>query len=208
MVAVIEAVASLLKSVAWPIAAVLIMFAFRAEVRLLLPRLRKAGLTSVEFDAAAQQAVVTTDLTTATLKQLPGVSRTEAIKTLELSIRENLNLIPDTDRLDVAIGELALARLSMHFERVYHAVFGSQIVLLRRLHERGAFSLKDVEAYYESISRENPDIYSKYSFSDWVKFLSNEMLVFIEAEQLHITPVGRDFLLYMTRRALPETKAF
>src|SRR5437764_12763105 len=83
-----------LKGLWWPLAAVIIAVVYKAEIRSLLPRLRKAGPTGVEFDPADAQKASAADVATATepgkLKEFPGIIRTPAIERVERQLHTAL----------------------------------------------------------------------------------------------------------------------
>lgn len=208
MVAVIVAFSSLLHSIAWPIAATVIAVLFRTDIRSVLPRIRKAGPTGVELDPVQRQNIGKADLTLSATKQLPGLLRTKAIDDLERLLRQNLSDVPEEDRLDWLLVQLAQTRLIAHFERVYRAIFGTQITLLRRLNEQSTITVGDARQFYSENAAKYTEIYDTYGFDGWITFLMNESLIMQREDKLDILPVGRDFLLYTTVKGMTELKPY
>lgn len=207
----VTALFDLLKGIAWPIAIVLIALAFKVEIRALLPRLRKAGPTGVELDPAEQQreAPNSTAVTTTSdvIKDLPGISRTPAMEALERGIHAELQKRPEGDRVALAVRALAQSQLETAFERIYQWIFGSQILGLRRLHERTTVSVEDARQFFEEFRSKDPTAYGSYGFNEWLGFLINQGLVRRDGDAVTITEIGRDFLQYLFAQRKAENKA-
>ena len=79
MISNVTALLAALNGLWGPIAAVIIAVVFKVEFRKLLPRLRRAGPTGVEFDPAGQQQAVTpmNNPSPGQLRQFPGMVRTQ-----------------------------------------------------------------------------------------------------------------------------------
>ncbi len=205
--AIIQSVAAVLKAMAWPASVFAIALFYKADLKALIPRLRKAGPSGVELDPPVQQSVVTTDLSGTIGKSLPGITRTVAIEDLERILRQQFSMIPDDDRVDRLVLELSQARLTAHFERVYRVIFGTQILCLRRLNERKSpVGLDDLKAFFSENTAPFPATYEHYGFDGWSAFMLNEMLIRNNGERIEISPVGKDFLLYMTVKGMSEEK--
>jgi len=145
-----------LKGLWWPLAAVIIAVVYKAEIRSLLPRLRKAGPTGVEFDPADAQKASAADVATATepgkLKEFPGIIRTPAIERVERQLHTalaNVNVKAE-EKPDLLVRLLAQAQLEATFERTYNVIFGSQILLLRRLNERGRVTIDEAREFFRA----------------------------------------------------------
>lgn len=208
MEAGITAAASLLHWIAWPIAAIVIALLFRTDIRSVLPRVRKAGPTGVELDPVQQQSIGKADLTLTATKQLPGLIRTKAVDDLEQLLRQNLNNVPEEDRLDRVIVELAQSRLTAHFERVYRTIFGTQITLLRRMNEQPNITVENAKEFYIENAAKYVEVYENYGFDGWITFLLNENLIIQHEDRLSISPVGKDFLLHTTFKGMTELKPY
>lgn len=206
----VNAVVTLLTSVAWPAAVIVIAVIYKVDIQSLLPRLRKAGPTGVELDPAEQQKKVSSTAVvqpgSVELKQLPGVGRTPAIEQVEREIHVSLSKIDEENRTDILVRSLAESQLAATFERIYNVIFGSQITVLKRLNELGQVSIADAKEFYEQVAADHPDVYSRFSFEAWLGFLISQGLVRTHDGFLQITELGREFLLYITVRRMPENK--
>ena len=207
--ATIQSLAALLKALAWPASVLTIALFYKADLKAIIPRLRKAGPSGVKLDPPLQQSVVITDLSGTISKPLPGIARTEAVEDLERILRQQISTIQDGDRIDRLILELSQARLTAHFERVYRVIFGTQILGIRRLNERKSpVDLDELKKFFLEYTAQFAAIYEHYGFEGWLAFMLNEMLVRQSAGIIEISPTGKDLLLYLTIKGLPEDKSY
>ncbi|MCC6718773.1 MAG: hypothetical protein IT555_12885 [Acetobacteraceae bacterium] len=206
---VAKIIVSALKEIAWPLAAGLIAFAYRSDIRSLLPRVSKAGLSGVELDPIqSQQKVADSNKPPGQLKQLPGLSRTLLIEEVEKNLHKELEEIKEDDRITLLVRVLAQSRLETLFERIYRVIFGSQIDGLKKLKSMSSVSLDEARNFFETYRIKNPEVYTDYGFDGWIGFLINEKLIMLENDRVSITEIGRDFLTYLGARGLRLTKPF
>jgi hypothetical protein len=195
----------LLKGIAWPVALIVIVYMFRAQLRELLPRVRKAGPTGVEI---AEQELLKVTRWSGELKPLP-VPRTNLIERVEMVLHEDLQRFPDAERVDLLVNRLAVARLATIFERAYGAIFGSQIRGLKALvASAGQASIADARKFFEEEKLRTPALAeTKVEFEGWIKYLVNFELVKIENDHVIIMDAGRDFVTYLHAVGLNENKS-
>ena len=67
---------------------------------------------------------------------------------------------------------LAQATLESHFAQTYSLIFGSQILGLRRLNERGQVTLADAESFYNQYKAAFPQFYTNFPFQAWLNYLT------------------------------------
>ena len=205
---VLDAIVDLLKGVSWPIAAIVIALAFKAEFRSMLPRLRRVGPTGAEFDAAEKQQTKSDQVqSTGELKELPGFPRTPAIENLERQLHTNLQYIDSDKRLDLLLRLLAQTRLEAAFERIYRLIFGIQIAILKRLNEKSSIIIDEASSIFLTYASQFQELQG-YGFDSWLSFLVSNELIRKTTTSLEIADIGRDFLLYLVAKQLPEAKSF
>ena len=202
----------LLKQIAWPLAAVLIALSFRAEFRALLPKLRRVGPTGLEFEVERQQIRAAVVAAPGELKELPGLSRTQAMARVERLLHDRLHqsITKQEDREDLLVRLLAQSHLETLFEQTYRLIFGSQISALKILnqHQGVTVSEADARAHFERLKELHPEVYQHYGYEQWLGFLLGRDLIMRSDDTFAITDIGRDFLLYLTAKGLPENKPF
>lgn len=200
----------LLEAISWPVAAIIIAALFRSELRTLLPRLRRAGPSGLEFEVMVQrkQAVEIASSNPGELKQIPGVQRSPATAIVETRLRDEIQKFEQGERLDVALFALASSRLETHFAITYNTIFGSQIRALRSLNERGgSVSIKDANSYFDEV-KEKYNVFSNWTFEQYAKFLKSASLIEEKEHQILLTEIGREFLFFLLKYRLTEEKSF
>jgi hypothetical protein len=211
-------VIELIKALAWPITIFSIVTFFRSEIRALIPRLKKAGLSGVELSDEAEKqsdtkkiAVDLSSITTDKLTQFEGMNRTKAMTELELSLKSDLtklikeNKFNNEQTVDYIINRLAIARLLKHFDNVYSGIFGSQIALIYKL-KSNKLQKKEAKTFFDDAKEKEPEFYKEYSFSKWAMYLKNMQLVEEKDSIFTITAIGADFLQYILDNALSLEK--
>jgi hypothetical protein len=205
---VLKEVLEFLVAISWPIVVLIIALMFRADLGALIPRLKRAGPSGIEFDAAEQrkQAAEISQSNPAELKKIPGVQRTAASVGVEQKLREAINKIEQSERFDVVLAELASSRLETHFALTYNIIFGSQIRALRLLNERnGVVPVSEAHAYFEEV-KANHGEFSDWTFEQYSNFLRVAYLIEERNNQVFLTDIGREFLFFILKYRLSEGK--
>jgi hypothetical protein len=92
------------------------------------------------------------------------------------------------------------------FERVYGAIYGSQIAGLRELAKRGGkiSTVAAVKVFDEAKSRSA--FPTNITFDLWLQFLKVLELIEADANEIRMSDKGKDFLMYLPAKGLPENK--
>lgn len=206
---VLTIVFDVIKQLVWPLVVITLVYWFRSEIRVLIPKLKRAGPEGVEFESTERQQAASVS-PPGELKQLPGISRTPAIERVERVLRANINQqYPHaTEREDHLTRFLAEAHLVAHFERTYRIIFGSQIDGLKILNQRGDVPENEAREFFQQVQQKYPEVYRTYGYDDWLGFLLRRDLIERRNGNIVLTDIGRDFLLYMTTCGLFENKPF
>ena len=204
--------ADLLKALAWPLAFVIGLIIFRKQIQPLFDRELKLGPQGIEIGKRAAdtqtpaKAAISPleELKPDQLKPLPGKSRTPALASLEVDLKSNLRAqlesgeIKPGDEIDILISELAQARMLELFARTYASIFGSQLRGLKHLNEHRSATVAEARQLFEEARSSDPDFYGTYTFEQWLSFMVSSHLIAVSDDKITITPVGRDFLVYLT----------
>lgn len=205
-----DLVKELARSLAWPLVVVLVTVRYRDEIRELVPRVRRAGPTGVEFDSINQQDNLQADVVSESSKieqttYIPNSS--PAIAEMESKLRKDLSNINNGSHVDVLVRELASARLAAAFEFILSLIFGSQIEGLRLLDQMSNVTIDEARGFFETYRKSNPEFYVN-GFDGWIGFLKLQELVREENGKIHVTNLGKEFLVFLTRRNIPYSKPF
>lgn len=204
----------LVKAVAWPMAFGIVALSFKPGLLNALPvifrgkKLEFEGLGfKAKIDAAEQQAAAENPATEK-LPQAPALdpSPRPAANIMEAQLRQELNAFEAGIREPILVRALALSRLEAGHEFMYNRIFGSQILALKRLNEAGSATVDDAHQFFKLVEGQFPQFYSTYSFDGWLGFLLRGAMIVQNGNVLQISDFGRDFLVYLTERRLPENK--
>jgi hypothetical protein len=103
---------------------------------------------------------------------------------------------------------LAAAVMSIEFERLYRAVYGSQILALQKLNERAPIGLPlDQLRLFYNLGRDSfPAVYASYNLEEWLAFLESFGLINRSTGNIQLSVRGRSFLVYLTNQGYPLEK--
>lgn len=203
------------RAIAWPLMIVGIAYWFREQIKELLPRIRRAGPTGIEVDPAGQagkqKAAEAETTVPGKLEEFPGIARTPAIQHVEQKLLTEVSKLEETQDKKIALLVRFLAQLQIEvaFERMHNVIFGSQILGLRRLNESGSATIDEAREFFnEHAAQPFPELYSDYSFEQWIGYLLAVGLIVQNGNTIQITDLGRDFLIYLTAHRLTEQKPY
>lgn len=94
------------------------------------------------------------------------------------------------------------------FESLYRVIFGSQITVLKEANTGAGISFDAAKALYASVSSQHPELFSGYSYSDYIGFMLTQLLVLESNGAYRSTIRGQTFLEWMVRSQLTDRKAF
>ncbi len=105
------------------------------------------------------------------------------------------------------------AQVERDHEQTYRLIFGSQITALKELNVRGPITVAQAKEIYALTALRNyPDIFKPETFEAWGDYLLTRGLVAVERQPVDddtraaLTPLGKDFLMFLTGRGLSEHK--
>ncbi|MGU3449805.1 hypothetical protein [Methylobacterium sp. 391_Methyba4] len=105
------------------------------------------------------------------------------------------------------------AQVEANHEQTYRLIFGSQIHALKQLNTLGPLTVRQAREIYNNTALRNfPGTFKDEEFPAWGEYLMNRGLVTLEPGEptentkAFLTPLGKDFLLFMVGRGLTEYK--
>ena len=113
-----------------------------------------------------------------------------------------------------AVRMFASVAVEKGHEMAYRLIFGSQIEALQALNQRGAIDLAEgIKSFNDAVAADS-DFYrnQNFTFEMWCRFLIDFRYVETSSANLvpgttaTITPLGRDFLVWMAARGVPTAK--
>jgi len=209
---VMDALQKVIGSLGWPHIALIIgiffMIIFRVPIATFIGRIRtvgKAGVTT-ETSPLAQSD----EKRKIAVDELMKVGDSIVLKELEHSTVKDLSsrgLDTEGDTVKVLIRNLAATQLALDYEQIYNLIYGSQILLLRRLNEAvGQGRLKEyMDDYFLKVKSKHQDLFT-WSFEQYLDFLFKRALIITVDGKYHITTKGVDFLTWIVRNGRTEDR--
>ncbi|MGO7370083.1 hypothetical protein ACCT04_14725 [Rhizobium ruizarguesonis] len=195
----------LFKGVAWPLTVFAVVWIFRREMRERIKDIISVGPTGAVLHAPTQPAQP---------KPPTGLANFHhplaSVQTLIEQIDKQLDDVPEDQRIQRLVVNLAEAQIDRQFEFIFGLIFGSQILALRRLKETGPVTYESAKRVYdEEVKPANKQKLPEYDmdFDKWASFLLDNNLVRRENDSFLITDFGRDFLTFVDLRKQAFSRA-
>lgn len=192
--------------------AVVFILVFRQPIAGLIKRttrIDKGGLTA-ESSLENQREEIETGAE-AVQQLLDAVGNSIVINEQEERIKNDLRsrgLSSGGSTDKVLIRHLAGTQLLLAFERIHSSIFGSQINLLRYLNEvtgqgRSAEKISD---YFAKVRELYPNQLGDWSIEQYLHFLYSQLLIIRQTEQMHITNLGVEYLVWIARNGRSDDR--
>jgi hypothetical protein len=167
------------------------------------------------FQSNTQIAQNTADiLIPATSTVVPGVPsptfdaktffRTAYYSSVTAEVEKNMRSIAEQNEPNNREGFLmrfiGVGVVSYLHDYTWLTIYKSQLLMLLDMNgKNGWMPLTDAKNYFDKASAEYPQIYSKYSFEQWIAYMKQQQLILQHpSNMLEITVRGKDFLKYLT----------
>ena len=120
-------------------------------------------------------------------------------------IERGLEITGET--VKVLLRHLAGTQLLLTFEKIHTIIFGSQIVLLRKLNaSNSGISEEEVSRYFSNVKQQFSDTLNSWGVEDYLAFLYNNILITKQNNKICITNLGVEYLVWITRNRITEDK--
>lgn len=222
-------IASAWTSFQWPHAALLIfvlaLINFRAEMRILISRVRKIGEIADFFPAPEQDAekketaAAVAGGSTATqpvstlqpanpLRLAPPVDFPTEYSASMASVRAEIDGQSDADAKNYLMQMYAHAKVNYEFENLYSNIFGGQIRLLSMMNQRfpGGLPLLDIISYWPTHQATWSKTFDEWTPDRYMSFLYARALCVNYGENVLITNKGREFLIWIVKCGREQNK--
>ena len=207
---------ALLAAIGWPHVAFLFglifVLMFRTQIGSLLGRVTSIDKSGIKTQSAPELQLEDHKRAEVAHELMQAISSSVAMSDIEGRIRAELttkSLPVDNETSRVLLKYLAAATLSVQFEQIHSLIFGSQIFLLKKLNEvagRGR-PRADLEKHFEHVKGIFPDSFSDWDLAQYIDFLVGRSLIIENGGVFHITNLGNDYLVWITRSNKPENRA-
>lgn len=167
----------------WPVAVTLIVvvliLVLRKELRTFVSNITKLKMFGHEVTTKPQELLAVRKapetIESSAEKSASGVKENPIMIHAVETVRAQLTSVPQGEREDRLVKQLAIERLRLRFERCHRGIYTSQLNTLQYLRGREQLSApsETVETYWEAARLRNPT----YTFEAWLSFLISWDLV-------------------------------
>ncbi|MDD9975004.1 MAG: nucleotide-binding protein [Candidatus Poribacteria bacterium] len=114
--------------------------------------------------------------------------------------------LTEPEAIEVLIRYLANAQITLVFNEIDQKIWGSQVELLQHLNSSPGSSAEELRTFYNlAVYRStNPEEFIKYTFEQYLQFLTSRELITNLAGSYFISQLGRDFLIFLTAKGAPQ----
>ncbi len=206
-----------LQGYAWPIIVLLVLgYWYRQNIRSFIDRLHRFKGFGLEAEAEklAQQNQNNEQQIQAAVEEAEQVvSDSQSIEDVREQLRSEydskLNETQNNARdiVEALLKQLSSKELQLDFERIYHAIFGSQIALLERIMSLPSGASRSfLESYFHSVRANFPSI-GDWDLDRYLGFLiGNGLLSFSADGYCTATSKASGFLEYISARRYNKNK--
>ena len=121
---------------------------------------------------------------------------------------ESKNLDYTNGTSKVLIHHLAVAQFIGWFEKIYSTLFGSQILLLTKLHAlKEGMNKDDLLSHFNITKERNPNAFLEWALSNYLEYLYGSALLEKKGERVFITKNGSEFLSMLDKSGYTKQKA-
>lgn len=203
-----------IKALGWPhltfLFAIIFIWVFRRQIAELVSRVTNIDKNGVKV-APIPETQRETQKAEAVQELLLAIGDSIVLRDIESRIYEDLKkrgLETEGATIKVLVKHLAAAQILTGFEQIYNLIFGSQIVLLKKLNEvigQGLTRERVVDHfnYYKEL---NVDQLGGWSVEEYLKFMLGRTLIVPKSNVYHITNLGVEFLTWMIRNGRSESR--
>ena len=203
----------LVASLGWPhialVFGVVFIFIFREQIAAFIGRIKSVGRDGISTAEKTPEAQREKEKKQA-VNDLMNVGDSLVLNEVERQIVNDLSsrgLETEGDSIKVLTRHLAATQLALDYEQIHNLIFGSQIMLLKRLNEVAGQGRN--EAYVEGFFSEVQGMFSELSewlFKDYLSFMFTRSLITVEDGNYHITNKGVDYLAWIARTGHNENR--
>ncbi|MDH5561872.1 MAG: hypothetical protein OEY59_13565 [Deltaproteobacteria bacterium] len=202
-------------AIGWPQAALILsitfLLLFRFQIGSFLQRIRSVSRDGVSTDADLlnqKQNVPATNI----LQHLE-IEKSPLLGEVESAIFEDLKsrgLEDNNDTTKVLVRNLAVTKINLDHEISYNTIFGSQIIILKKLNESMTTGLSEAELQkaYAVVVERYKELLSEWTLEQYLNFLKTRALISHNNGFYNISTKGQDFLVWLAKYGKSEDRPF
>jgi hypothetical protein len=191
---------------------VLFIFIFKNPISNLINRITSINKNGLIAESKPDSQLEKTDLE-AVKQLLDVIGDSVVIQGIENGIKQDLtqrNLEVESDSSRVLIRHLAGTQLLLAFVETHNLIFGSQITLLKRLNEVVGQGMTDdlINKFIANVRELYSTSFDNWSNDQYLEFLYLRNLIARKDNCVHISYIGKEYLIWLVRNGQSENKPF
>ncbi len=197
----------------WPgvflFAVIFALVFFRKDLSDLIRRTREVSKTGIKADAPAQQLPSVAPEGVANKVDQMREFDNRSLLAQEKLIFDDMDrrgMKERTETVKLLVRHLAGTQLTVRYEWIDRAIWGSQIRLLMDLNSKPqGVARQDLLPFYEQAKESVPRIATEYTFDNYISFLEQNNLI-TSGPKPQITQLGKDYLQFLIHSGRTGTR--
>lgn len=191
----------------WPISLFIFIRIFKNELSSLISRIKSAKISGYKAEFYQDQNLIQEAITEVKkIDNVPDVpSFYESQEDFLSKLEKTLDNPNDVNKF--CSKNYPIIFLNYSFFKIYLNIFGSQIELLFYLNSIHQVPEKELKQFYIRGKESSPEIYKSITFESYILFLKNNNLIMYTNDLYSITPLGRDFIKFLSFEMLPRRES-
>ena len=192
--------------------AVIFILVFKTPLGKLILRIKSINKSGIKIanNPEVQKEIEKKEAASKLLKEVENSALLEVVgDKIKLDLEER-NLETTGDTIDVLIKHLAATQISLEFEQIYFFIFGSQILLLKRLNEVRGYGIDQqiIQSHLNEVKNKYPENLREWTLEQYLTFLIRRELIFHKDGRYYLGDIGVEYLTWMARNGRLENKEF
>jgi hypothetical protein len=191
---------------------VLFIFIFKNPISNLINRITSINKNGLIAESKPDSQREKTD-PEAVKQLLEMVGTSVLIQERESAIKQDLtqrHLDVESDTCRVLIRYLAGTQLLLTFVDIHNLIFGSQIILLKKLNELVEIGMTEdsIKGYINNVMAIYTTSFDNWTNDQYLAFLYIKKLIVRNGDLIHISHIGKEYLIWIVRNGQSENKPF
>lgn len=194
-------ISKLIEHLAWPLAVIVIVCILKNPITILINKLKSVAIKDYKFDLSDQPIQKPKDPTPQSINiPIPtdSLGLVDEYKQLILNDLGKAIIKSEEDKINILVSHLAATQLKLVYQNINCSIFGSQIELLRWLNSMvNPVDVSRIKVFYDIAAEKYPDVYQKYTFQEYLSYLTNIKVLEIIGSEYRISKLGKGYLIYI-----------
>lgn len=217
-------IVELIKSIAWPVVALLIGFSFRIRIFDVVSSFFSKNTVSeisatvsglsAKFMAAKQSTEVLEtassnvanlpkNMSAGAIRERQEQSKTEFSEEIFQSIIEHASSldIDNEEKIELLSREVSIYQTVARYFEINKVLFRSQYNLFYKIDSNDGYIRKeDAINYFDSVKNNNKEAFANWDWNKYTSYPVSNSLIYADDDGYKLTPIGRSYLAFMSNK--------